>query len=92
VAVRLAPLTASDVDEMLDELRGATVLHGVRGRPAVDRRAVAELVVALGRAITERPAWREVDLNPVIAGPDGALAVDALLVVAGAEDASDRPR
>jgi hypothetical protein len=53
---------------------------------------VVELVVALGRAIAEHPAWREVDLNPVIAGPDGALAVDALLVVAGAEDASDRPR
>jgi ATP-grasp domain len=80
VAVRLAPVTAHDAREMLDELRAARLLSGVRGRRAVNRDAVASLIVALGHAIEGNPAWREVDLNPVIAGPTGALAVDALIV------------
>jgi hypothetical protein len=80
VAVRLAPVTAEDANEMLDELRGARLLAGVRGRRAVNRPAIADLLVALSRAVERHPAWREVDLNPVIAGPTGALAVDALIV------------
>jgi acyl-CoA synthetase (NDP forming) len=80
VAVRLAPVTAHDAREMLDDLRAARLLSGVRGRRAVNRDAVASLIVALGHAIERNPAWREVDLNPVIAGPTGALAVDALIV------------
>ena len=61
------------------------LLAGARGRPAVDRRAVADLVVALGRLAWDRPDLVAVDLNPVLAGPDGAIAVDALVVL---EDAS----
>jgi hypothetical protein len=80
VAVRLAPVTSDDVADMLDELRGARLLHGVRGRPAADRGAVADLVVRLGTLMLDNPTWVEVDLNPVIAGPDGVLAVDALIV------------
>ena len=80
VAVRLAPITVDDAREMLDELRGARLLSGVRGRRAVNRDAVANLLVAVSRAMVAHPAWREVDLNPVIAGPASALAVDALIV------------
>ena len=80
VAVRLAPITADDAREMLAELRGARLLEGVRGRRRVNRSAVVDLLVALSRAVEAHPGWREVDLNPVIAGPDGALAVDALIV------------
>jgi hypothetical protein len=67
---------------MLDELRAARLLAGTRGRPAVDRTAVVELVVALSRLAIERPDLLEVDLNPVIASTDGAVAVDALVVLA----------
>jgi hypothetical protein len=42
---------------------------------------LAQLICDLGRAMIDHPAWREVDLNPVIAGPQGATAVDALVVV-----------
>jgi hypothetical protein len=66
---------------MLDQLRGARVLDGVRGRLPVDRAAVASMLVALGRLGVERPDVLEVDLNPVLASADGALAVDALVVV-----------
>jgi hypothetical protein len=81
IAIRLAPVSAADAAEMLDELRGAAVLRGSRGRPAVDRASVVELVVAMGRAIVDHPDWLEVDLNPVVAGPSRALAVDALVVL-----------
>ena len=67
---------------MLDGLRGKRLLDGVRGRPAVDQAAVAALVVALSDLAIERPDIVEVDLNPVIATPDGAVAVDALVVLA----------
>ena len=61
---------------------------GVRGGPAVDRGAVADLIVALSRLGDERPDIVEVDLNPVIASAGGALAVDALVVLAA--DHEDR--
>ena len=82
VSIRLAPVRHAEALAMLDDLRGRRILDGVRGRPAVDRSAVADLVVALSRLGVERPDIIEVDLNPVIASPDGALAVDALVVLA----------
>ncbi|MFI5227347.1 MAG: acetate--CoA ligase family protein, partial [Candidatus Limnocylindrales bacterium] len=67
VAIRLAPVDAVTAAAMLDDLRGARILGAVRGRPAVDRGALVEMLVALGRLGTERPDVLEVDLNPVIA-------------------------
>jgi acetyltransferase len=85
ISLRLAPVSTEEALAMLVELRGAAVLDGVRGGPAVDREAVAALLVTLGRLAVARPDVREVDLNPVIAGARGALAVDALVVLDAAE-------
>ena len=81
VAIRLAPVTPRVAMSMLDDLRGRRVLDGVRGRRGIDRAAIAEMLVALGRLGAERKDVLEVDLNPVIALPSGALAVDALVVL-----------
>lgn len=86
VAIRLAPLDLGAAEAMLDDLRGARVLDGVRGRPAIDRRAVASMLVVLGRLGADRPDLLEVDLNPVIASVAGAIAVDALVVLEGTVD------
>jgi acyl-CoA synthetase (NDP forming) len=83
VAIRLAPLDATAADAMLDDLRGARLLRGVRGRPPVDRAAIVTMLVALGRLGFDRPDVLEVDLNPVIATTGGAIAVDALVVLEG---------
>ncbi len=88
VAIRLAPVTPRAAMSMLDDLRGRRLLDGVRGRPAIDRAAVAEMLVALGRLGADRPDVLEVDLNPVIATPTGAVAVDALVVLEGDADAA----
>jgi acetate---CoA ligase (ADP-forming) len=81
VAIRLAPVTLTVAREMLDELRGARLLSGVRGRTGVDREALAELIVGVAAFAVDRSDVLEIDLNPVIATADGAVAVDALVVV-----------
>ena len=87
VSIRLAPVDAAAAGAMLDGLRGSRILGAVRGRPAVDRGALVEMLVALGRLGLERPDVLEVDLNPVIASAGGAIAVDALVVLEGPPDA-----
>jgi hypothetical protein len=86
VAIRLAPLDATTADAMLDELRGARLLRGVRGRPAVDRDALVAMLIALGRLGVDRSDILEVDMNPVFASASGAIAVDALVVLEGPFD------
>ena len=82
VVFRAAPVTEAEALRMLDELKAGAVLDGVRGAPAVDRQAVAQMVSAvscLGAAAA--PRLRELDLNPVLAGPLGAVAVDWMMVL-----------
>lgn len=82
VAFRQAPVTEAEAGRMLDELRGRAILDGVRGKPAVDRAALCRLVSAVSRfgaAAGSRLA--ELDLNPVLAGADGVVAVDWLMVL-----------
>ena len=81
VAVVLAPAPEPLVRRRLERLRGAPVLRGARGREGVDLDALARLVSAVGRVLVADPSIAEIDLNPVIAGPWGAVAVDALVVV-----------
>ena len=83
VAIRLAPVDRDSALAMLGELRGARILDGVRGSAPVDRGAIADLIVSLGKLGDAQPDIVEVDLNPVIASADGALAVDALVVLHG---------
>jgi acyl-CoA synthetase (NDP forming) len=88
VAIRLAPVDEETALAMLDELRGRRILDGVRGASAVDRGAVAALIVAISRLGDTHPEIVEVDLNPVLASASGALAVDALVVLAGDPEAA----
>ncbi len=84
VALLLAPAPDAVIRRRLERLRGAALLRGVRGRPGVDLDALAGLVGAVGRLLVADASIAEIDLNPVIAGPDGAVAVDALVVLDGA--------
>lgn len=81
VRMALAPLTRDAARALLGGLRGAAVLDGVRGRPGVDRERVVDLIVAVAELALARPDIVEIDANPVIASADGALAVDALVVL-----------
>ncbi|MFP5341659.1 MAG: acetate--CoA ligase family protein, partial [Candidatus Limnocylindria bacterium] len=81
VRMALAPLDRAAARELVLGLRGAALLHGPRGRAAVDIDAVVDIVVGVADLAMARPDIVEIDANPVIATPDGALAVDALVVV-----------
>ena len=81
VVVLLAPVDEDVVRSRLGSLRGAPILLGARGRPGADLAALAALVVSVGSFLVANPDVVEVDLNPVIAGPGGAVAVDALVVI-----------
>jgi acyl-CoA synthetase (NDP forming) len=87
VALRLAPLREIDAAEMLDEIRGARVLGAFRGRPPVDRAAIEAALLAVSSLMVERPEVGELDLNPVLAYPDGLLAVDARVILVPVERA-----
>ncbi len=77
----LAPIDATDADRMLDKLRMARVLQGVRGSPPVNRGAVIDALVRLSVLATALgDLVAAVDVNPLIAGPWGVVAVDALII------------
>ena len=82
VSIRLLPLTAEAAKEMLQEIRGAPLLQGFRGRPAVDENALVETLLRLARLAEEHPDIMEVDLNPVFAYPDGMIVADARVLKA----------
>ena len=82
VVFRATPVTEAEALRMLDELKSKVVLDGVRGAPPVDKKAVAQMVSAVSRfGAAAGPRLRELDLNPVLAGPQGATAVDWLMVL-----------
>jgi acyl-CoA synthetase (NDP forming) len=91
IAVALAPIDASSATLLLGRLRSAVLLDGFRGGPIVDRRAVGELVAAVSRLISGDPEIVEIDLNPVIAGAAGAVAVDALIITRAAAAREGEP-
>lgn len=80
-ALRLAPVDENEARSMLAELRGSALLRGARGRDAVDIDAVAKLIATLSRFAVENPELREMDLNPVVAYPDGIRVLDARVLL-----------
>ncbi|MCS7283848.1 MAG: acetate--CoA ligase family protein, partial [Anaerolineae bacterium] len=77
VSFRVAPLTRADAEEMLEEIRGKALLAGARGRPPADREALVEAILAFSRLVVENPSLAEVEINPLLALPQGVVAVDA---------------
>ena len=76
-AARLAPLTDSDADELIRSIRSAPLLLGYRGAQPADLAALRETLLRVSRLADDLPEIAELDLNPVIARPDGVSAVDA---------------
>ena len=74
---RLAPVSVPEALTMLDELRMAPLLRGVRGEAPVDRAAVAEVICRFAQLAMQIPELREIEINPLMASATGAVAVDA---------------
>ena len=80
-AARLAPLTGADADDLIHSVRAAPLLLGFRGQPAVDLGQLRDTLLRVSRLADDLPQVAELDLNPVIARPDGITAVDARIRV-----------
>jgi acyl-CoA synthetase (NDP forming) len=89
-AIRPAPLEEHHARAMVDQLRGAALLDHYRGGAACDRSALERLIVAVGRLAASEPLVRELDLNPVIVSPLGALAVDVRVVLGRGDEFAPR--
>ena len=76
ITFRLAPATVEETSSMLEDIAGAGILKGVRGAAAVDHTALATLIANASRLVSDFPEITELDLNPVLASPGGAFAVD----------------
>lgn len=77
VAQRLLPVSAPDIDAMIDGLKLSRLLAGYRGRPPADRAALQKAALALGRLyLDHRARLAEIEINPLMVRRDGAVAVD----------------
>src|SRR4030081_4121182 len=81
ITFRLAPATKEDALSMLDGIAAAEILKGVRGTDPVDREALAGMIESVSRLIADFPEIAAVDLNPVSASKNGAIAADVRIVL-----------
>ncbi|MFG2102302.1 GNAT family N-acetyltransferase [Micromonospora echinaurantiaca] len=88
-AWRAVPLTDRDAAELVDEPRAAPLLRGHRGAAPVDRGALAELLLRVGRLADEQPRVRSLTLNPVLVRPDGLSVLHATVRTGAAADRPD---
>lgn len=79
---RLAPFSAQEAAALIDEFTETGLINGFRGQPAWDRDQLTQILVATGRLAAGGREWlASMDINPLIFGPDGFVAVDALLLI-----------
>jgi len=81
VSFRVTPVSKLDAAEMIREIKGYKMLSGFRGQAALDIKALEEMLVKVSEFVEANPQVKELDLNPVFAYPEGAIAVDARINV-----------
>ena len=85
VAFRICPIERVDAEEMIDELKGAAILKGARGREAVSRDSIVDVLMKIGGEggllMKHGEDIAEADINPLIVSKNGAVAVDARFIL-----------
>jgi acetyltransferase len=83
VSLRVAPITHQEAKEMIDELRGASILKGARGHKPSDLQAVSEALLRLSQLLIDFPEIQELDINPlrVFQENNGCRALDARIML-----------
>ncbi|KAA9397402.1 CoA-binding protein [Haloarcula sp. CBA1130] len=79
--VSVAPVSETEAKGMLDDIDSAPLLRGARGRDPVDEATLVETIQRLSQLVTDFPAIVELDINPLVATPDGVQAVDLRLTL-----------
>ena len=81
VSFRIVPVTARDAREMIKEIKGYPILEGYRGQKPASVPALEKLIVQVSQFVEKNPHIKELDLNPIFAYPDKAVAVDARIIL-----------
>jgi hypothetical protein len=81
VSFRVAPLTEYDALQMMDEIKAKKILDEFRGKPAVDRKLLAKMLIAVGQIGLDYEEVSELDINPLIISGNKPVAVDALVIL-----------
>ncbi len=89
-ALGIPPLTTTLARRMMEQTKIYKALKGVRGRDPVDLAALDRLLVRFGQLVTEQRWVKELDINPLIASPQGLLALDARVLVYGSDTGEDQ--
>jgi acyl-CoA synthetase (NDP forming) len=83
VSFRIVPLEREDAREMIREIKGYPMFEGFRGREPVDTSVLEEILLKVSRFVDDHPEIKELDLNPIFAYKDGAVTVDARIILEG---------
>lgn len=82
VSGRMAPFGLAEAEDLIEEFRDIKLMHGFRGKPPWDLNALAQIILNAGRFASGAADWLgSLDVNPLVWGPDGFQAVDALLLL-----------
>ena len=84
-ALALPPLNTTLAERLMEQTKIFAALKGVRGRKAVDLKALETLLVRFSELVVDQPRLREIDINPLVASPEQLLALDARMVLFGRE-------
>jgi acyl-CoA synthetase (NDP forming) len=92
VAVRISPIGRGDAREMIRSLATYPLLTGYRGAPAVDEGSLEDLLLRLSAMVEAHVELAEIDLNPVVVGPEGTAVLDARVRVEAASPPTPWPK
>jgi len=81
VSFRIVPVTERDAREVIREIKGYPLLEGYRGQKPASIPALEKLIVKVSQFVEKNPQIKELDLNPIFAYPDKAVAVDARIIL-----------
>jgi acyl-CoA synthetase (NDP forming) len=81
VAFRVIPIDASDAEDMINEIKGKKLLEGYRGQEPADIACLRQMLLKLSDFVDATPGIEEIDMNPVFAYRDGAVVVDARIIL-----------
>ncbi len=81
VSFRIAPITKTDAEEMINEVKGYPILGGYRGQPPADINVIVEILLKTSKLVTDHPEIKELDLNPILVYEKGAKTVDARIIL-----------
>lgn len=81
VAFRIVPLEKADASEMINEIKGKKLLEGYRGQEPVDTSFLEDMLLKLSGLVEKTAGIAEIDMNPVFAYSQGAVVVDARIIL-----------